>query len=116
MYSMVDKKNKELICGGNGEKVSYQSFRQRTLSYVGTYIRMYVTFDVGMLQQINPLFASVAKGKFTKPFLGAWRSGHRFSLRDRRPGFEPRQGIRFLEKTEQCCCVFLLNMYALFVC
>jgi hypothetical protein len=34
-------------------------------------------------------------------------SGHRIHLWDRRPGFESRQGIRFLGKTYQCCCVQL---------
>jgi hypothetical protein len=31
--------------------------------------------------------------------LAAWRSGHRIGLQDSRPGFESRQGIRFLGKT-----------------
>jgi hypothetical protein len=30
--------------------------------------------------------------------LVAWRSGHRISLRDSRPGFESRQGIRCFRK------------------
>jgi hypothetical protein len=39
--------------------------------------------------------------------LAAWRSGHRISLRDSGPGFASRQGIRFLGKTQQCCCLIL---------
>jgi hypothetical protein len=31
--------------------------------------------------------------------LAAWRRGHRIRLRNRRPGFESRQGVRFLGKS-----------------
>jgi hypothetical protein len=34
--------------------------------------------------------------KLNRFALAAWRSGHRIRLRNRRPGFESRQGIRFL--------------------
>jgi hypothetical protein len=45
----------------------------------------------------------------------AWRSGHRISLRDSRPGVESRQGISFWKKTKHCLCVFLTNMNCLCV-
>jgi hypothetical protein len=43
---------------------------------------------------------SSGKGKstFNKVVLAAWHSGHS-NLRNNRPGFESRQGIRFLGKT-----------------
>jgi hypothetical protein len=39
--------------------------------------------------------------------LAAWRSGHLIGLQDSRPGFESRQGIRFLGKNiAMLLCVF----------
>jgi hypothetical protein len=37
----------------------------------------------------------------------AWHSGPRISLRNRRSGFESRQGVRFSREKKQCCCVKL---------
>jgi hypothetical protein len=60
---------------------------------------------------LDKLFQFLSKGiRFNA--LAAWLSGQRIRLRDRRPGFESRQGIRFSGKTAiymPCLCVYLRN-------
>jgi hypothetical protein len=44
--------------------------------------------------------------------LAAWRSGHRIRLRNRRPGFESRQGLRFLGSLSSAVVYNRLNLCA----
>jgi hypothetical protein len=48
--------------------------------------------------------------------LAAWRSRHSIRLRNRRLGFETRQGIRCLGRTLNCCCVYVIDLLCIFVC
>jgi hypothetical protein len=45
-----------------------------------------------------------------------WRSGHRIRLRNRRPGFESRQGVKFFREKHSNAAVYIwLNKYCLCV-
>jgi hypothetical protein len=41
---------------------------------------------------------SRGKQEYNKDTVAVWRSGHRISLKNRRPGFESRLGVGFLGK------------------
>jgi hypothetical protein len=47
------------------------------------------------------------------PGAAAWCCGHRLRLRNRRPGFESRLGVRFPGKTSQSCCVYIIGLVCL---
>jgi hypothetical protein len=86
------------------------AFRTRTSAYVVKIFYNIVQWASHVVVGMTIVCTHARVDKISyQPALAAWRSGHRIRLRNRRPGFESRQGVRFLGKTSEFCYVCILD-------